>query len=157
MCIVVDINALAPVFNEQCADHVDFRPVKEWIRKRKGYLVFGGSRFIRELSETYHYLHLVRLMKDSGQAVAIRKDRVDAAETELMTKEGTAGCNDLHIIALLGTSRCPLFCSKDSRSYKYIKDTSFYPDGMARVRIYSSKKNDTLLKPMSRNILLNQE
>lgn len=156
MCIVVDINTLAPVFSEKCHQHEDFRPVKEWIDKGRGFLVFGGTRYKHELSRTYRYLRLVRQMKDSGQAIAIRDDLVDATEAEVIEMTEATDCDDQHIIALLGISRCPLFCSHDSRSYKFIRDRSLYPKGMTRVRIYSSMKNQTLLKPMSREKLKNQ-
>ena len=156
MCIVVDINTLAPVFSEKCAQHEGFRPVKEWIEKGRGFLVFGGTQYKKELLKTYRYLRLIRQMRDSGRAVAIRDDLVDAAEVEVIEKTKGADCDDQHIIAILGTSRCPLFCSNDSRSYEFIKDKSLYPKDMARVRIYSSKKNQKLLGPMSREILKNQ-
>ncbi len=156
MCIVVDINTLAPVFNEMCVRHEEFCPVKNWIDKGRGFLVFGGTRYKEELRRTYRYLRLVRQMKDSGQAVAIRDDLVDAAEVEVIEVTKGTDCDDQHIIALLGVSRCPLFCSNDSRSYKYIGDKSLYPKGMARVRIYSSKKNHTLLKQMRREVLKGQ-
>ena len=157
MCIVVDINTLAPLFNENCNQNEDFRPVKDWIDKGHGFLVFGGTHYKRELSRTYRYLRLIRQMKDSGHAVAIRDDIVDSEEVRLIEMTKDTDCDDQHIIALLGSSRCPLFCSKDYRSYRYIRDKSLFPKGMVRVRIYSSKKNQKLLKLMSLDILKNQE
>ena len=156
MCIVIDINTLSPVFNEECGQHKDFRPVKDWINKGQGFLIFGGSRYKKELKKAYHYLRLIRQMKDAGRAIPIRDDLIDAAELEVIELTKGTDCDDQHIVALLGISRCPLFCSKDSRSYKYITDKSLFPRGMKKVRIYSSKRNQTLLKPMSCEILHNQ-
>lgn len=156
MCIVIDINTLACVFNDTCQKQEDFRPVREWVNKGRGFIVFGGTRYKQELSKAYHYLRLIRQMKDSGHAIAIRDDVVDTAEIGVMERTKETKCNDQHIIALLGTSRCPLFCSGDSRSYKYITDKSLYPKGMTKVRIYSSKRNEGLLKPMTRDMLKNR-
>jgi len=129
----------------------------EWIKRGRGFLVFGGTRYKEELRKAYRYLRLVRQMKISGQAVAIRDDAVDEAEVRVKEETAGTGCDDQHIIALLGVSRCPLFCSNDGRSYRYIRDRSLYPAGMARVRIYSSGRNQTLLTPMRRERLKNQE
>jgi hypothetical protein len=155
MCIVVDINTLAPVFNEKCEKHPEFLPIREWVEKGQSFIVFGGTRYKRELAKVYRYLRLIRQMKDSGRAVAIRDDVVDAAESRVIEATKATDCDDQHIIALLGTSRCPLFCSADSRSYPFITRKALYPKGMARVRIYSSRKNKQLLKPMSTAMLMN--
>ncbi|MBI4618670.1 MAG: hypothetical protein HY739_00660 [Desulfobacterales bacterium] len=153
MCMVVDINTFAPVFNETCNCHPEFAPVKKWIETGHGFLVFGGTRYKEELGKAYRYLRLVRQMKISGQAIAIQDNVVDAAETEIRGRTAGSNCDDQHIIALLGVSRCPLFCSKDARSYRYITDRTLYPNGMQRVRIYSSSRNQSLLRPMQRNSL----
>lgn len=156
MCIVVDINTYAPVFNERCSRHSDFRPVKEWIENGNGFLVFGGTRYKEELQRTFRYLRLVRQMKVSGQAVAIDDSAVDSAEEVVRQRTVGTHCNDQHIIALLGVSRCPLFCSQDASSFVYIKSKALYPDGMERVRIYSSVKNTALLRRMCRESLRNR-
>lgn len=158
MCIVVDINTLAPVFNETCERHPDFVHVKVWIEKRHGFLVFGGTKFKEELHKAYRYLRLVRQMKDSGHAVAIRDDVVDTEEERVKELTAGTGCDDQHIIGLLCASRCPLVCSGDARAYPYLRDRNLYPDGMARVRIYSSGRNQSLLRrPIPRTVLCNQE
>lgn len=157
MCIVVDTNTLAPVFNEKSDRHPEFVHVKNWIDKGHGFLVFGGTKFKEELGKAYRYLRLIRLMKDSGQAVAIRDDVVDAEEERVKALTDGTGCDDQHIIGLLSASKCPLVCSDDARAYPYFRDRNLYPDGMARVRIYSSGRNQSLLRrPIARTKLKNQ-
>ena len=157
MCIVVDINTLAPVFNEACDRHPDFAHVKNWIDEGHGFLVFGGTKFKEELGKAYRYLRLIRLMKESGQAVAIQDDVVDAEEKRVKALTDGTTCDDQHIIGLLSASRCPLVCSEDERAYPYLRDRTLYPDGMTRVRIYSSRRNRSLLnRPMARTRLKNQ-
>lgn len=146
MCIVVDINTLAPTFNETCDRHNDFVLVKDWIDRGHGFLVFGGTKFKEELKKAHRYLRLVRLMKDSGRAIAIRDDIVDAEEARVRALTDGTDCDDQHIIGLLCASRCPLVCSMDARAYRYFHDRTLYPDGMVRVRIYSSRRSAALLR-----------
>lgn len=156
MCIVVDINALPSVFNEQCDKYSDFCHVKTWIEEGKGVLVFGGTRYKTELAKAFRYLKLIRTMKDGGRAVAIRDDAVDMLEKSIIRKTAGKDCDDQHLIALLGASRCPLFCSSDRRANKYVKDKNLYPKGMVRVKVYSSAKNANLLRPLSYTSLKNR-
>jgi hypothetical protein len=157
MCVVIDMNTLAPVFNEGCVQHADFRPIKEWIERGHGVLVFGGTRYKEELSKAYRYLRLIRQMKISGHAVSIQDDAVDEAEIRVIAQTTGTDCDDQHIIALLGVSGCPLFCSNDGRSFRYIRDKRLFPAKKSRVRIYSSVRNQALLRPMRREMLKKQE
>lgn len=157
MCVVIDINTLAHVFNPDTPRHTEFVHVGNWIQRGHGFLVFGGTKLKKELKKAFRYLRLIRQMKDSGKAIAIRDDLVDAEEIRIKDLTLNTDCDDQHIIALLGVSRCPLLCSEDARSYPYITKKEYYPKGMARVRIYSSSRNNSLLKrPLSREILKNQ-
>lgn len=143
--MVIDINALAPVFNCTCSRHEHFAPVKAWIDAGRGFIVFGGTRYKRELSAAYRYLLLVQQLRVAGKAVAIRDDVVDAAETVINGRTVGTDCDDQHIIALLGVSGCGLLCSDDCRSFKFIRDRTLFPKGARRVRIYSGLRNQRLL------------
>lgn len=156
MCIVIDINTLVPVFNEKSSLHVEFIPLRAWLSKRHGFVVFGGTTYINELKKTYRHLRLFRQMKDSGMAISVMDDLVDAQESVVKKKTHGTDCDDPHIIALLGVSRCPLLCSHDARSFKYIRDKSLYPKGAPKVKIYTCKKNQKLLKPMKAAMIKNQ-
>lgn len=155
MCVVIDTNTLASVFNEKCSKHAEFRPVLEWIQSGRGLLVYGGTRYKEELAKAFHYLKLVRQMRDAGQAVAICDKAVDTRETEVRRKTNGSQCDDQHMIALLGASRCTLFCSDDARADPYVKDRTLYPARMPRVRIYRSHQSNHLLRPMSKKMLTN--
>lgn len=157
MCIVIDINALAMVFNEANARHSDFAPVKYWIESSNGFLVFGGTKYKSELKKTVRYLRLVRQLRDGGRAVSIKDSAVDQIEAEVSKKIDGTDCDDPHVIALLAASRCNLLCSCDSRSFPFIKDRSLYPKGSPRVSIYTSTKNRALLKKSDPASLMNKE
>lgn len=155
MCIVIDINSLSSVFNSKCATHSEFSPVKDWIDSKKGFLVYGGSKYKEELKKTFRYLRLVRQLKNAGKAISISDSLVDKLEGDVRDKVSKTSCDDQHIVALLGVSRCPLLCSKDSRSFQYIKDRTLYPRTMPQVRIYSSSRNKDLLIRMCVSMLKN--
>lgn len=145
MCIVVDINTLAPVFNEQCQDHAAFAPVRMWILYGKGCLVYGGTKFKNELVRALRYLKLIRKLKDAHKACEIDATVVDAKETVVIEQTEGTDCDDQHIIALLSVSGCMLFCSADGRAVPYLHDRRFFPNRRQRPRVYRSARNADLL------------
>lgn len=157
MCIVIDINTLAMVFNEHNTRHADFAFVKNWIDGRGGFVVYGGTKYKAELAMTVRYMRLLRLLRDAGQAISIRDEAVD--EIELIVRDKTDGteCDDQHIIALLGAAGCPLLCSIDSRSFEFVKNRRLYPKGTPPVKIYTSARNKKLLKKADPRKLCNIE
>lgn len=146
MTIVIDVNSFTSVFDPANDFHAEFAPVKDWIHRREGFLLYGGKLFKDELIRSHHRARLVRLMKDAGMAVEIREDLVDAAEAQVRTLLAGTSCDDPHVIALLIVSRCPLLCSQDKRSFPFVKDRSNYPKGTPKVRIYTGLRNIKLLK-----------
>ncbi len=157
MCVVIDINAFSSVFSEDSVNHEEYRPLKEWIDRGGGFLVYGGTKYKNELSKIPRYLRLVRLMRDAGQAVAIRDEAVDELESDVVNKTRGTDCDDQHVIALLGASRCSILCSEDARSYPFVKNRTLYPHGMPRVKIYRSARNATILGKTRKNKLSNLE
>ena len=157
MCIVIDVNTLASVFNTNSESHVEFLPVKRWIEEGKGFVVYGGTKYKAELQKTFRYLRLIRQMRDGGQAVSIHDSAVDALEIEVQKKTQGTQCNDQHIIALLGAARCSLLCSGDKRSFKFVRNRQLYPHGMRRVKVYTSSQHIHLLVTTSRSSLTNVE
>jgi hypothetical protein len=155
MCIVIDINTLSMVFNEANTRHAEFSAVKDWIHSRNGVVVYGGTKYKEELAKTEKFMRLLRLLRDSGKAITIVDDVVDAIESTVKTLTKNTDCDDPHIIALLGAARCPLLCSVDNRSFPFIKDKTLYPKGTPLVRIYTSPRNRNLLKKIDPVCLMN--
>ncbi len=145
MCIVIDTNALAPVFNQNSKSHQDFEPVCHWVTKGDGHIVYGGTKYKKELLKAHKYLRLFRRLKDARRAYEINEDLVNAEHVQLKQKTKGTDFNDQHIIAIFVVSRCRLFCSCDSRSDKYIRDKSLYPKRHTRPSIYRNSKHKHLL------------
>lgn len=157
MCIVIDINALAMVFNESSLRHKEFVFVKTWIENGLGFVVYGGTKYKSELAAAFKYMRLLRQMRDAGQAISICDNAVDEIESEVLRLTGDTDCDDQHVIALLAAARCSLLCSVDTRSFVFVKDRNLYPKGIPKVKIYSSKRNRALLKRSLPALLLNVE
>lgn len=145
MPIVIDINVFASVFDPSNAKHADFAPIKSWLENGMGYLLFGGTKYLNELTVSYRHLRLVRQLHDAGIAIKISTTVVDKLEEEINLATDGTNCNDQHIIALLAASHCSLLCSIDAESFEHVKNRSLYPKGCPKVRIYSSAKNTRLL------------
>ena len=157
MCIVIDINALSMVFNSSNSRHNEFTDVKQYIDSRAGFVVFGGTKYKAELAEAGRYLRLLRQLRDAGKAISILDNAVDTIEVHVLALTDKTDCDDQHVIALLGASRCALLCSIDNRSFPFVKDKSLYPKGSPAVRIYTSPRNRKLLKKVDPSCLRNVE
>jgi hypothetical protein len=142
--ILIDINTMAPVFDEQNALHHDFAPVRAWIVDGPGRFVFGGTKYKKELRKT-RFVRLVNLLKDARKACEIRLDLVDQREREVIAQTEGTDCDDQHLIAILDVSGCLLFCSNDKRADKFITDRRWYAKGRKRPKIYRSVKHRDLL------------
>jgi hypothetical protein len=145
MCIVIDTNAFAPVFNDNCEAAFQFAPIKDWILSGNGFIVFGGSKYRRELKKSYRYLRLIRELKKIRKAVEVSKSLIDSFENNLKIKTANTQCNDQHIIAIFCVSKCLLFCSNDSSFDKFLKNKAYYPKGQKIPKIYRSLKNKALV------------
>lgn len=145
MCIVIDTNTLAHVFNESSAGHQDFEPVFDWVTTGPGHVVYGGTKYKKELWKAPRYLRIFRLLKDARRACEIDQNMVDEEHARLDQKTQGTDCNDQHIIAIFVVSGCRLFCSHDRCADKYIRDKSLYPKRHSRPSIYRNRKHQRLL------------
>ena len=147
MSIVVDINALAPVFNSSCVEHAEFAPVEDWIRNGDGLLVFGGTKYREELSSSGRYLNVVVELKRSRRAVEVQETLVDQAERHIRSLTENRAFNDHHIIAIIRVSGCRLLCTKNSQHDRFFKDRTLYSRGQRPPKIYRSRSHRRLLCP----------
>lgn len=146
MCIIIDTNTLASVFSEDSEDHVEFKPVKDWIFNGAGKVVWGGSKYIEELKKAHSYLVLINRLTSARLAVMINSEVVDK-EAEYVTSLIThSDFDDQHLVGLLRTSGCKLICSKDKRAYPYFRHNLFFKPASYKPHIYSASRNASLLQ-----------
>jgi len=155
MCIVIDLNTLSSVFDQTSQDHQDFAPVSHWVQNGKGFLVFGGTKYKIELQRARRYLGLILQLKKAQRAVEIDQEAVDTREKAIISKTVGTDCDDQHIIAILCVSGCKLVCSKDKRSYRFIKDKSNYKRRRKVPTIYCKPAHAKLLCDSNITVLRN--
>ncbi len=141
MCIVIDSNAIHLVFKLQDSD---FRPVYNWIFNGDGKMVFGGTRYAKELIKLRKYSKIITELSRNNKVVVVNKDSVDSWEAKVKKIEPKKDFNDPHLVAIIEESGCRIVCSLDKSSDKYLKDNRFYKK-TKRPGIYREKGHSHLL------------
>jgi len=151
MCLIIDTNVLHCVFGRTRDDHKDFQPVLDWIDKGKGKMIYGGTKYKRELAGcSKDFIDMLNKFNARRKIVKLPDKEVDHAEIEVKQikeklKVNDKDFNDEHIVAIVRVSKCRVVCSADSSSFKFIKDKQFYPRGINPPEIYTKEKNKNLL------------
>lgn len=145
MCIVIDTNVIPSVFNPRSSEHKEFQPIFAWIAYGKGKMVYGGTKYIRELTKIRKLRNLLAEWHRSRKVVLINNVSVDAMEQQLSQIITHPKFNDQHIVAIIIVSGCKLVCSNDKNSHTLIKRRILYPKGIHPPKIYSSSKTVHLL------------
>jgi predicted nucleic acid-binding protein len=145
MCIIIDTNTFASVFNPESEHHGEFEPVFDWIINRKGKIVYGGSTYKAELSKGYRYLKLFGSFSKARKVVHIDDDLVDQYEEKLTDKVKHRDFDDPHLVAIAYISKCRLICTNEKRAIPFLGRKEFYPKNSPRPKIYSKRSNANLL------------
>jgi len=144
MCIIIDTNSLASVFDVNSANHSAFKPVFDWIFSGKGKVVYGGTKYLIEINK--RYVGIFNELKNKQKAIRVSDEAVDQMETNISTKIVHPDFDDQHLVALLIVSKTKLICSLDQRAYKYFKHEQFFNRANDRPKIFrGSNNNKTLL------------
>lgn len=140
MPVIIDANVLSLVFSGDD----DFAPIKKWVLQDGAKIVVGGTKYEMELSRVRDVLNVITELSRSGRVVRVNYNDVDSLQ-KIIESIVPDACDDPHLIALIGVSRCPVICSKDARAYPFLKDKKLYPWKSFSPSIYSGKKNVSLL------------
>ncbi len=150
MCIIVDANVFSKVFDPLNEKHEEFKPVFEWIVKKNGKLVVGGSKYIKEITTIARFTKLLNQLKKARKIYYHSQAIVDAKALEFRDIFTTTDYDDQHILALIATTSCRLLCTNDEGLIKYAKMRIFYSARQRKVLIYKKKSDKTKL--ISQNI-----
>lgn len=147
MCIVVDSCVLSKVFRSSDKNHKKFANVCSWIISGDGKLVYGGTKFIKEISEDQvWFLKFLRMLQESGKAVRADTKKVDARQKIVEGLVTDPDFDDPHLIALIGVTGCKLIATVDKRAEKFLQDKNLYPKGINTPAIFKdSAKHGALL------------
>lgn len=145
MCVIVDTNCFASVFDPKSEKHAEFSPVLDWILNGKGKLVYGGTKYIQELSKT-KYLKIFNILNSKAKkVVVVDKSKVDEVQIAIERSVIDPDFDDPHLPAIVIVSKCEVICSEDTRSVKFITDSNLYPKGVNIPKYYTSSRNKDLL------------
>lgn len=152
MCLIVDANAVAAVLDEKNADHVEFRPVNQWLFFGKGKFVYGGKKLRQELSKLARYRSVLVELQRKGKTVLLDDGPIDARQEKITDElkrrgiaEGDRRFNDAHLVAVVAVSGVRVVCTKDASSFRFLRDASFYDRSTDRPKLYTRSRNADLL------------
>lgn len=145
MCVIVDTNCFASVFDTKSAKHAEFSPVLDWILNGKGKLVYGGTKYIQELSKT-KYLKIFNILNSKAKKVIVVDSvKVDEEQKRIESLITDPDFDDPHLPAIVIVSKCEVICTEDTRSVRFVTDGSLYPKGTNIPKYYTSSRNKNLL------------
>lgn len=145
MCLIIDTCCFARVFDSDNEEHSEFEPVLSWVTKGDGRVIYGGSKYKKELRKAHKYFSLLVELGRRGRVIRVDDGLVDSEEMKVKGREEDEDFDDPHLIALVIVSRCRIICTNDKRAHKFIKKAALYPKGISRPSIYSGRKNADLL------------
>lgn len=146
MCVIVDTNCLANVFDKKSEKHDDFKPVLDWVLNGKGKLVYGGTKYLQELRKASKYFKILNLLKDkANKVIIVNKEAVDKEQERISNVITDPDFDDPHLPAIVIVSKCRIICSQDTRSVRFVKDSQIYPKGIVIPKYYTSIRNRSLL------------
>ncbi len=145
MCIVIDACCLTRVFDPGNRDHADFAPVSEWLSFGKGKMIYGGTRYKKELSKLTRILSVIVELRKAHKAINVDDSKVDEIEKQLRKNFTDSDFNDQHLVAIVIVSRCHVVCTVDRVATVYLKRIDLFQSyKVRRPKIYKSRRNRNL-------------
>lgn len=141
MCVVIDVCAFNDVFKKESET---FIPVRKWLFKGKGRMVFGGSTYERELKKMAQYIPIIAELRRAGKVVIIDRDAVDESEDRVRRMEPNPDFDDQHLVAIVDESGCRVICTLDARADRYLCQARFYLKSR-KPKIYRQSSHSHLL------------
>jgi len=157
VCVIIDKNTFGPVFEKESKNHDDFEPIYRWVSKGFGKIVYGGSKYKKELYQSRKYTRLFKRYNTARRIIKISDEEVDEIE-KIISKEleekikpnisnhdFDENFNDPHIVSIAIVSKCRIVCTNDKGLSDFLKMSQFYPQGVDIPKIYRNKSNRNLL------------
>ena len=146
MCVIVDTNCFANVFDPNSAKFEEFKPVLDWVLEGKGKFIYGGTKYIEELKKARKFLKFFNVLKSkTNKVVVVDKERVDKEQERISQIITDKDFDDPHLPAIAIVARCQIICSVDTRSVRFVTLPNLYPKGVKIPRYYTGLRNKNLL------------
>jgi hypothetical protein len=147
MCIIVDTNVFSSVLDPESSDQ-NFKPIHDWIFSGNGKMVYGGKKYMEELTQSSKYVKIFNSLSRAGKTIHIVDAEVDDFQSKIEKIITDADFDDPHLIAIVAISGCRLICTKDSRCHKFLKIKEIYPKKSGVPKFYHN--------PSQRHLISNQ-
>ena len=145
MSIILDTNCFSRVFCRKDKEHREFKPVLDWIIYGSGFLVYGGSKYKKELETSGRFKKFFRLLKDYKKAIHFPDLEIDCYQKSYEAKIIDKDFDDPHLPAIVIVSKCRLICTRDLRSQPFVTSSDNYPKKFHTPQYYTGLKDVNLL------------
>ena len=139
MCLIVDANRFGDFLDE---DAPDSQPIWDWLKRRGGCLVLGGSKYQTEIEKSPHTVARFAELKRSGRVASVPSSAVDARHVELEAS-GALRSDDPHVIALAAVSGARTLYSFDDALIDDFRDKKLIDE--PRGKVYKRAEHRHLL------------
>ena len=143
--IIIDTCTLSSVFVPENIDHIQFEDVYKAIKMGRCRIVYGGTKYIDELSKVRSIIPLILALSKQNKVRVLDSKEVDKKQRRVESIVANPKFNDPHLPAIALVGNCHLICTKDKECMEYIKDKRLYPTHFKVPAFYSSKRNRQLL------------
>lgn len=113
MCIVIDSDVFSSIAGENTKNHLEFKPLVEWISLGKGKVVYGGTKYGEEIGKNTKFRLWLYELEKKHKTVPVSKELIDLTWLYLTKNIRGHAYNDHHIVAIVIVSGCKLVCSLD--------------------------------------------
>lgn len=145
MAIIVDTNCFSRVFCRKNKEHIEFKPILDWIINGSGFLVYGGKKYNDELIKASKFRRFFRLLKDYKKAIRFPDAPIDEYQKKYESVIKDKDFDDPHLPAIVLVSKCRLICTRDLRSQPFVTSPDNYPKGFHVPHYYTGLKDECLL------------
>lgn len=143
--ILIDINVCHLIFKDNPEGIHEY--IFNSLISKKTRLVYGGTKYLSELSKLNKIAVLINLYKDRKEIdiVLLNKADVDDCAERIKQSCQDSDFDDEHLLAIVFKGKVSVVCSNDSRADKYIKNKSLYPEKITKPKICRELEHKSLL------------
>ena len=144
--VILDTNCFSHVFNRNDKRHPDFSDFMDWLCSGPGYLVYGGSKYLEELSSAKHYLKIFQLLNQYNKAVAYDNISIDKEMDRIIKMVDNPKFDDPHLAAIVIITKSLVICTGDTRSIPFLSRKDIYNGKVKCPKFYTGASCSSLLK-----------
>jgi len=132
------------VFNTKAKGHDRFAPIYSWIESKHGRIIFGGTKYAKELRPMTTFLRLFAEYARRGKVVRLKDSAVDAFAAKAKAKVNRKAFNDEHLVGIVAASQSRIICTDDLEAIPFLTRRDLYKAPTKPPKIYSKKAHGHL-------------